>query len=398
MVEPTSAIDTGRISANFSVRFAYSVYFTRRAFATGNPLLAQLLKPSRPNARARVFAAVESAVSAAHPHLSAAIADYCRHYGLDLAGEIFPLPAGEAAKTGGLGIALGLVEAMIKANLDRQSYLLAIGGGSALDAAGLAAALLHRGIRLVRLPTTVLGQNDAGVGVKNGIDYGCQKNAIGTFAPPWAVVDDFTFLDALPERAFSSGFAEAVKVAMIESESFFDRLGEIALPFAKREPAAVEEVIRTTARLHVEHIATAGDPFETGTARPLDFGHWSAHRLEAMSDYCLGHGPAVAIGLMIDSFYAQLQGWISREATVKAREMIQNVKLDLIAAEFTHLLAERESLFQGLDDFRTHLGGELTLTFPCPLGRHREVHEIDFAVMNHAIDLAHAALNLNSTS
>ena len=176
MVEPTSAIDTGRISANFSVRFAYSVYFTRRAFATGNPLLAQLLKPSRPNARARVFAAVESAVSAAHPHLSAAIADYCRHYGLDLAGEIFPLPAGEAAKTGGLGIALGLVEAMIKADLDRQSYLLAIGGGSALDAAGLAAALLHRGIRLVRLPTTVLGQNDAGVGVKNGIDFGCQKN------------------------------------------------------------------------------------------------------------------------------------------------------------------------------------------------------------------------------
>ena len=262
----------------------------------------------------------------------------------------------------------------------------------------MAAALLHRGIRLVRLPTTVLGQNDAGVGVKNGIDYGCQKNAIGTFAPPWAVVDDFTFLDALPERAFSGGFAEAVKVAMIESESFVDRLGEIALPFATREPAAVEEVIRTTARLHVAHIATAGDPFETGTARPLDFGHWSAHRLEAMSDYCLGHGPAVAIGLMIDSFYAQLQGWISREATVKAREMIQNVKLDLIAAEFTHLLAERESLFQGLDDFRTHLGGELTLTFPCPIGRHREVHEIDFAVMNHAIDLAHAALNLNSTS
>ncbi|MGN0853645.1 MAG: 3-dehydroquinate synthase [Kiritimatiellia bacterium] len=393
MVENTRAITAGTISANFAVKFAYSVHFTRHAFAPENPLVARLLRPSRPDARARVFAAVDSAVSAAHPRLAAALAGYCRHHGIDLAGDVFPLPAGEAAKTGGIGVTLKLVEAMLAADLDRQSYLLAIGGGSALDAAGLAAALLHRGVRLVRLPTTILGQNDAGVGVKNGIDCGCRKNAIGTFAPPWAVVDDFAFLDTLPDDVFAGGFAEAVKVAMIESKPFFERLGEIAGPFAAREPAAVEDVVRTTAKLHLAHIAGAGDPFETGTARPLDFGHWSAHRLEAMSGYRLGHGPAVAIGLIIDSFYAQAQGWISPDETEKTRLMLENAKLAGIARDFAHLLDDRESLFRGLDDFRAHLGGPLTLTFPGPIGTHREVHEVDFAVMDRAVSRARAALD-----
>ncbi|MGN0854595.1 MAG: 3-dehydroquinate synthase [Kiritimatiellia bacterium] len=386
------ACTPGRISARFAVDFSYCVHFTRHAFATDNPLMASLLVPSRPDARARVFVAVDATVCAAMPALSGDIAAYCRHHRLELAGDVFALPAGETSKTGGMGIALGLIEAMMRANLDRQSYLIAIGGGSVLDAAGLAAALLHRGIRLVRLPTTVLGQNDAGVGVKNGIDCGDKKNAIGTFAPPWAVVDDFAFLDALPADAFAAGFAEAAKVAMIESRALFDRLDEIADAFAARETAAVETVIRETARLHLAHIAKSGDPFETGTARPLDFGHWSAHRLEAMSHYRLNHGFAVAIGIIIDSFYAEAMDWIQADDVARLLSMLTKARTLEGARQFAHLLDARESLRAGLEDFRAHLGGPLTLTFPAPVGCHRDETEIDLPLLERAIGRARAAL------
>ncbi|MGN0843631.1 MAG: 3-dehydroquinate synthase [Kiritimatiellia bacterium] len=385
MAKEPIALDTDRISAAFAVKFAYSVHFTRHAFAPENPLLAELIRPSRPDTRPRVFAAVDAHVVAAYPALSASIAGYCRRFQLDLAREPFILPAGEAAKTGGFGIVLELVKAMLDANLDRQSYLLAIGGGSALDTAGFAASVLHRGVRLIRLPTTVLGQNDAGIGVKNGIDYVGQKNAIGTFFPPWAVVDDFALLDTLPDEAFSGGFAEAVKVAMIEDRGFFERLLTLSRPFGERKNEAVEETIRHTALLHLRHIATCGDSFETGSARPLDFGHWSAHRLEVMSGYRLGHGHAVAIGVTIDTLYAQTMGWISSEDATKTILMLKDARTYDVARRFADLLDDHPSLLRGMDDFRAHLGGPLTLTFPAPIGTHREVHEIDEETMRQAV-------------
>ncbi len=392
MVQTSIAVDSRAISVRFSVDFAYSLHFTRHAFALDNPLLAGLLCPSRADVPARVFVAMDATVRSAYPGLADSISAYCRCHGLDLAGDVFLFPAGEAAKTGGMEIVLRLAKAMLAAGLDRQSYLIAIGGGSVLDAAGLSAALLHRGVRLMRLPTTVLGQNDAGVGVKNGIDCDGQKNAIGTFAPPWAVVDDFAFLDALPTAAFCAGFSEAAKVAMIKSKPFFDRLGELACAFAAREPAAVEEVIRTTARLHLAHIAGSGDPFETGSARPLDFGHWSAHRLEVLSDYRLNHGHAVGIGLMIDSFYAEALGLISSGDVAQLLSMLKNARVLEEARTFAGLLADEESLFGGLDDFRAHLGGQLTLTLPGPVGSHCDIHEIDRPACSRAIRFAKEAL------
>jgi 3-dehydroquinate synthase len=267
---------------------------------------------------------------------------------------------------------------------------VAVGGGAVLDALGFAASLLHRGLRLVRVPTTVLAQNDAGVGVKNGMNLHGGKNTIGTFHPPSAVFNDADFLPTLPDRDWRGGIAEAFKVAMIKDAPFFDFLCDRAADLRRRDMASMQELIRRCAELHLEHIATEGDPFETGTARPLDFGHWSAHKLESMSNYRIGHGQAVAIGLALDAAYAARRGWISGHVCRRLHQGLARSGLPL----WDELLALRQgdgrlAVLGGLDDFREHLGGELTLTYPRGLGRRHEVHEVNEPTMEEAVHDLH---------
>ena len=150
----------------------------------------------------------------------------------------------------------------------RHSYVIVIGGGAALDMVGLAAATAHRGLRLIRYPTTSLSQGDGGVGVKNGVNYFGKKNWVGTFAVPDAVVNDFSFLRSLPSNQKRAGFIEAVKVSLIRDRSFFEQIEERADELANFETDAMEQVIRKSAALHLDHIATSGDPFEKGSAWP----------------------------------------------------------------------------------------------------------------------------------
>ena len=162
-------------------------------------------------------------------------------------------------------------------------------------------------------PTTTLSQADSGVGVKNGLNAFGQKNFIGTFTPPFAVINDFNLLATLAPRDKRSGYVEAVKVACIRDANFFDELERDAGQLAAFEPAAMKQLIRRCAELHLDHIATSGDPFEAGSARPLDFGHWAAHKLEQLSDFHICHGEAVAIGIALDVIY-------SRDSRLAGRE------------------------------------------------------------------------------
>ena len=193
-------------------------------------------------------------------------------------------------------------------HLDRHSYLIAVGGGALLDVAGFAAATAHRGVRHVRIPTTTLSQADSGIGVKNGINAFGKKNFIGTFAPPHAVINDFNLLATLEPRDKRAGYVEAVKVACIRDAKFFDELERDAEKLAAFEPAAMKRLIHRCAELHLDHIATSGDPFELGSARPLDFGHWAAHKLEQLSNFQIRHGEAVAIGIALDVIYSRQTG------------------------------------------------------------------------------------------
>jgi 3-dehydroquinate synthase len=297
------------------------------------------------------------------------------------------VPGGEAIKND-FTLVEGFMREMLERHMDRQSFIIIVGGGAVMDAVGLAAALVHRGLRQIRVPTTVLGQNDAGVGVKNGVNFLGGKNALGTFAPPFAVLNDFSFLRTLPQRDWLCGVAEAWKVSIIRDRPFFDWLSAHAAKFPARDEAAMEALVRRCAEIHLEHIRTNGDPFEYGRARPLDFGHWSAHKLELMSGFRVSHGEAVASGVLLDSIYAQKMGWLSREELDAIADGLRQSGFGLYFAELDQrdpARSNRPAVFQGLEDFREHLGGELTVTFPKGIGARQEIHEIDLPRMEESV-------------
>jgi 3-dehydroquinate synthase len=255
-----------------------------------------------------------------------------------------------------------------------------------LDVAGFAAATAHRGIRHVRIPTTTLSQADSGVGVKNGLNAFGQKNFIGAFAPPYAVINDFQLLATLPPREKRSGYVEAVKVACIRDAEFFNVLERDAPLLAAFAPEPMKYLIRRCAELHLEHIATGGDPFETGSARPLDFGHWAAHKLEQLSRFTISHGEAVAIGLALDVVYSRLTGLLEAEEAERILTLLENLGFKLFADELLNADAVGlPAILAGLEEFREHLGGELTVTLLRGIGRSLEVHEMNAQAISSAV-------------
>jgi 3-dehydroquinate synthase len=229
----------------------------------------------------------------------------------------------------------------------------------------------------VRIPTTTLSQADSGVGVKNGINAFGKKNFIGTFAPPHAVINDFQLLESLSPRDKRAGYVEAVKVALIRDTAFFECLEQDAARLREFEPAAMQRAIYRSAELHLDHIAGSGDPFEMGSARPLDFGHWSAHKLEQLSEYKLRHGEAVAIGIGLDTIYSRNLGLLAPAAAERVLSLLEALGFDLYANELAHMDTNGQPLvLGGIEEFREHLGGELTLTLLKSIGQGAEVHEV----------------------
>jgi 3-dehydroquinate synthase len=255
-----------------------------------------------------------------------------------------------------------------------------------LDAVGYAAATTHRGVRIVRAPSTVLAQNDAGVGVKNGINAFGAKNFLGTFAPPFAVINDSELLATLEPRDSRAGMAEAIKVGLIRDASFFEWLEANVEKLAAFEPNAMAAQIRWAAEIHLKHIAEAGDPFELGSARPLDYGHWAAHKLESMTKHALRHGEAVAIGMALDARYSVESGLLSAEAHDRILRLLERLGFEL-----WHEALDRQDsagrclVLGGLTDFREHLGGELSVTLLTDIGARFETHAMDEALIERAI-------------
>lgn len=379
------------ISQRFSVRFAYDVHFTEHLFQNDNPLLAQCIEQDDGPAPRKAIAVVDEGLLPHYEDLLDHIAGYAQAHAdtLTLAAPPLVVPGGEAAKNDP-ALVDRIHKATYDARLDRHAYVLAVGGGAVLDLAGYAAATAHRGIRLIRVPTTVLSQNDSGVGVKNGINAFDTKNFLGTFAPPYAVLNDVTFLRTLDDRDWRAGISEAIKVALIKDADFFAFLEEHAAALAPptRDLAAMQTLVYRCAELHTEHIATSGDPFEMGSSRPLDFGHWAAHKLEELTNYTLRHGEAVAIGIALDCVYAHLQGRLAAEPLEAILDLMEALGFALYVPELdAHLDApdDPRCLFQGLDAFREHLGGELTIMLIEAIGRGVEVHAVDRAVYREAV-------------
>ena len=370
----------------FSVDFEYPVYFTRNVFSRDNPLLCDAVSRLSEQRTHRAIVCVDSGIADTHPDIIGDIKEYfhSRPDTLELAGEPIILPGGERVKQK-WDTVRSLMWTMGSQHMCRQSYVIAAGGGSVLDMTGFAASLVHRGLRLIRLPSTVLAQNDAGVGVKNGMNEHGMKNFIGTFAPPFAVINDFSFLKTLDFDHWTGGIAEAFKVAVIKDRKFFESLCSDAPLLKNRDSRAMEDLIRRCAVLHLDHIRTNGDPFEFGTARPLDFGHWAAHKLEAMTGYTLGHGQAVSIGIAVDSYYSMRKGLISEKNFHDIIQGLHNAGLPLWHDLLRTRNDEGLEILDGLRQFREHLGGVLTVTLPDSIGSKCEVHYMDQGLIEEAV-------------
>jgi len=371
----------------FSVPYEYTVCFTDGLFNTANELFANTLSRHEPDKRHRLIVFIDQGVADASPATCAAIKNYCSEYSeqLDLTTPPILTVGGESIKADWKLIEQ-MQQTLVDHHIDRHSYIVAIGGGALLDAVGLVAATAHRGIRHVRVPTTVLAQNDSGVGVKNGINLFSQKNYLGTFSPPFAVLNDYGFIRTLPPRDKIAGIAEAVKVALIRDTDFFQYLQRNAHALATFEQNAMQYMIMRSAQLHMRQIATGGDPFETGSARPLDFGHWAAHKLETLTAFELRHGEAVAIGLALDARYSVLAGLLSQGCEIEICNLLEQLGFKL----WHQALGERDAsgayqVLAGLNEFREHLGGELTITLLQAVGVGVEVHSMDESLVAESI-------------
>jgi 3-dehydroquinate synthase len=325
---------------------------------------------------------IDAGVHRCHPHLCADVINYCRHHGASLSLCAYPsvVPGGEEVKNDPAAV-VWVQKAIREAGLCRHSYVLAVGGGSVIDMVGYAAATAHRGMRLVRIPTTVLAQDDAALGVKNGINALGRKNFCGTFAPPWAVINDACFLTSLSDRDWISGTAEAVKIALIKDADFFDFIERHADALRNRDGELMKQLIHRCASLHLQHIASCGDPFEAGNSRPLDFGHWSAHKLEQISGYRLRHGEAVAVGMAVDATYSLLAGLLGERQWRRIMQTLGRLGFTLPVPE----LAQTDRLRRGLKEFQEHLGGDLSVMLLSDIGEGREVHTMDEGLIVRAL-------------
>lgn len=381
--QPTWSPDQDAHDGAFAVPFLHRLRFTRRAFDPDNPLLRSTLGDDGPETvpPSRVLVFVDEGVARAWPRLLEDVTRYAAAHRdrLLLADDPAVVTGGEAAKNG-----WEVYETVARAISDhaicRRSYVIAVGGGAVLDAVGFASATAHRGVRLVRLPTTTLAQADSGVGVKSGLNGFGKKNFIGAFAPPWAVINDEAFLSTLSDRDWRCGLAEAVKVALLKSDRFFEQIAAAAPRLAARDEAACIPIVRRSAWLHLHHIVDGGDPFELREAKPLDFGHWSAHRLEQLTGFELRHGEAVAIGIALDSLYSAMSGLLEWSDLKAIHECLAGIGLPLAHPA----LGETDALFKGLEEFREHLGGRLSITLLAGIGRPVEAHAIDGVVMARA--------------
>ena len=372
------------INAEFTVRHHYPVLFDYDVFNCNNPLLRDLL--ANDNAQRLVLVYIDSGVHHGNPQLQGQICDYFdrHHTQLKLLAPPLVIEGGEAAKT------QQQIEQryhqLLEYQVDRHCCVIAIGGGAVLDAVGYACTTFHRGVNLVRMPSTVLAQNDAGVGVKNGFNLADKKNLIGTFSPPLAVVNDAALLEHLAERDKRAGLAEAVKVAAIRDAEFFEWLEQNAEQLSQFEQQTSQYAIARCAELHVKQITKAGDPFETGSARPLDYGHWSAHKLEAMANYTIRHGEAVAIGMALDARYAANVGFLPMAEADRLIALLRQLGFSLWHEQLASLDENGLPLvLSGIEDFRQHLGGALCITLVAKMGLGEEVNVINQEAMIEAL-------------
>ncbi len=229
--------------------------------------------------------------------------------------EHVAVPSGEASKT--LGTVEILLQRLIALGADRQTFLLGIGGGVTTDIAGFVASIYMRGVAYGLVPTTLLGQVDAAIGGKNGVNIGGFKNMAGRFGEPEFVLCDVAFLDTLPERDMRSGMAEVVKAAIVGDAELFDML--------ERGDGDLREIVRRA--VAVKTAIVGRDRHESGERRLLNLGHTTGHAIEKVAPGRYLHGEAVSIGMVAAAQMAVARGMLSDADAVRIEALLATLGL-----------------------------------------------------------------------
>ena len=234
------------------------------------------------------------------------------------------LPDGEEYKN--LDVLDGIFDALLRVPCDRQTTMIALGGGVVGDITGFAAACYQRGVPFIQIPTTLLAQVDSSVGGKTAVNHPRGKNMIGAFYQPRCVIADISTLNTLDDRQLSAGLAEVIKYGLIRDLDFFAWLEKNMDRLRQRDPLALAEAIRRSCENKAEVVAE--DELEGGVRALLNLGHTFGHAIEAGMGYGNWlHCEAVATGMLMAADLSYRSGWISREAVQRIGKLLQQAGL-----------------------------------------------------------------------
>jgi 2-epi-5-epi-valiolone synthase len=366
-------LDTDAFMMQATRNVSYSVLQLNRAvYDDDEPALPALV------GRRPVLIAVDTTVDVLY-------GDRIRHYidaRVDVAGYV-TLDSGEEHKS--LTQVERVVDACIDAHFPRHGIIVGIGGGVALDIAGMAAALYRRGVSYIRVATTFLAMIDVAVGIKHAVNFRGKKNILGMFYPPMAAINDPLYLRTNSRRQLACGVAEAIKVALVADRRLFDLLEE-HLPalfethFQAPAPYAREILSRAQVAMMNE---LAPNLFETGLKRAVDFGHSFSPHIEAESDYMIHHGEAVAIDMLLSVAIGVRRGLCEPSLFERLHRIYGVAGLPMTDERCTV-----DFLSRALTDVTAHRGGDLNLLVPTAPGRYQflqEVSDLDLQFALHAV-------------
>jgi 3-dehydroquinate synthase len=288
------------------------------------------------------------------------------------------LPEGEAAKT--WGWAGKVVGSLIKRGLDRKGVVVALGGGAVGDVAGFAASVYLRGIRIVQVPTTLLGQVDSGIGGKAAVNHARGKNLIGSFHQPSLVVSDTSLLRTLPPREVASGLGEVVKYGVISDSTLFTRVEDKAGSLLKADSEELATVVYRCSAIKAQYVE-ADERDTRGVRAALNYGHTLGHAVETLSHHSIRHGEAVAIGMVAAARIALRKGLISETEERRQLSLLKSLGLP---TEIHGM--DTGSLVRAMRKDKKAEGGAIRFVLPTGIGKPPEVREVPEAEIARVLE------------
>jgi 3-dehydroquinate synthase len=295
--------------------------------------------------------------------------------------EVAAIPAGERHKTPSQ--AFELLDWLTGTQISRGDVIVLLGGGVVIDLGGWVASSYMRGVPYLNLPTTLIGQVDAGIGGKLAVNHPVAKNLIGSFHQPLGVVSDVSFLETLDRRQLRAGLAECIKKAIIASPAYWDLIERGADAILAADPAALEALVHGAGVIKTELIER--DPYERDSRRTLGFGHALAHPLETVTSYtALLHGEAVAFGMAVEAQLAAARGLLTPELLERMLALLRRVGLPTTARELpTEIDAGR--LLAATERIRLIRGGGYRFVLPVDLGETLIADDVTPAELHEAL-------------